>query len=138
MINSKLVGKSLPEIIHMNVFGDDRILKWGITNRDPEIRLREQSNAANLKGKQIFCIEGEGNHIAEIESLINHNFTPEKVDKVILPDGHSEAMEYSHSAAKRLEIFVRTMLVMLQGGVDSKDDYIRSLEQLLKENGIGY
>ncbi|HBN6837435.1 TPA: hypothetical protein L3330_003479 [Vibrio cholerae] len=107
--------KNKQGFFYLHVFGDNQILKWGITNRNPKTRLREQSNAANIKGKQIFCIEGEGHHIAEIEALINQNFKPEKVSRDILPDGFSEAMQYSESTAAMLERFARITHARLQG-----------------------
>lgn len=107
-------NKELKGYFYLNVFGKNQILKWGISNHEPSKRLRKQSSKSGLKGKTVFCIDGDGNHIAEIESLIDNFVTTKRIDKSVLPDGFSEAVKYCPNLAAELQKLAETTLTKLQ------------------------
>ncbi|EJT6190047.1 hypothetical protein N3N27_003955 [Escherichia coli] len=72
-------------------------LKFGITNRDPEIRMQQQTGKSKFDHTMIYTKRFEtGRGAFELESKIKKTFPTHAVNKEDMPDGYTETVLIKH------------------------------------------
>lgn len=98
---------------------DDKYIKFGITNKDPTIRMKNQEVKSHFEHRLKYAYKfNDGSHALRIESSIKQTFKIHcgLVDREQMPDGFTETLPISKLTRLRIKVLSGIVSLIKQEG----------------------